>query len=483
MGDIINSVRSFILDNDLIRSNDKVGCGLSGGGDSILMTYILNKLSMDMNFRVIGIHINHMLRGEESYYDENFSRKFCEDNDIEFKCFRYDIFKYSRENKISIEMAGRDIRYKLFSAMKSDGIITKCSLAHHLDDDVETIIMRIFNGTGIEGLQGIKPMRDGFYIRPLLSLRRREDIEKFLHENNIPFIIDKSNLSEDYLRNRIRLSVIPQINKSFNKDIIKSILGLKEICTYDSEFFNDMVNLYIDKYVTIYNGYVTIDKEAFSLNKSILYRLIRECILILNGDISNISLNHIKYIEGIIDIRVNGTIQIKKDLFCQNLHSNVKIFRGIPNKSKNISSVEITLLDRDEILSIKDGRSSSVVKIVDFLGERFRFTVERDEDKNRDVTMRYEKYFSIDDLNNSICIRNRRAGDLFRPYGMNNEKKLKDFFINQKVKDREKVPLICFDDKIVWIFGIRNSDYYKVVNNKKIVKIKLERISGYDDEQ
>lgn len=475
MHDIINRVRSFILENNLIEENDVVGCGLSGGADSILMTYILNKLSRDMNFKVMGIHINHMLRGDESYRDEDFSRKFCEDNDIEFMSFTYDILNYSKENKVSIEMAGRDIRYNLFSKIKNDGVITKCALAHHSDDDVETIIMRIFNGTGIEGLQGIKPMRDNFYIRPVLFLRRKEDIERTLNENNISFIIDKSNLEEDYLRNKIRLSIIPKINESFGKDITNSILGLKEISTYDSGFLNDMVKSYMDKYVKIYDDYLTIDKEAFKLHKSILYRLIRSSILILNGNISNISLSHIKYIGNVINIKENKTLNIKKDLYCKNTGSYIKVFRYL-EPQVSYDHLDITLLDSNDIYKLKNGDLKKVIREIDFFDQKFKFILEYDEDENRNVTMRYEKYFSLDGVNTSISIRNRRQGDMFMPFGMNKEKKLKDFFINEKVKDRDKVPLICFDDKIVWIFGLRNSNHHKVVNNTKIVKIKLERI-------
>ena len=219
MDDILNKVSEFIIQNNLISKNDIVGCALSGGADSVFMTFVLNELSKDMNFKIIGIHINHMLRGENSDSDEAFVREFCGNIGIGCKVYREDILNYSRVNKISIEMAGREVRYRIFESLKRNGHITKCSLGHHADDDVETIIMRIFKGTGLKGIEGISEIRDDFYIRPILFLRKAMHIERFLKDNRIEFILDESNLSEDYLRNKIRLSLIPYLNQKFSMDI------------------------------------------------------------------------------------------------------------------------------------------------------------------------------------------------------------------------------------------------------------------------
>ena len=228
MLDVIHRVKNFINFNKLILENNVVACALSGGADSIFMTYVLNKISYEMNFKIIGIHVNHMLRGEEAYEDELFVEKFCKHNNIEFKIYRVDVKEYSKKNKISIEMAGREVRYKIFEDLKKENIITKCALAHHADDDVETILMRIFKGTGIKGIEGIKEIRENFYVRPILFLRRNSEIEKFLNINNIKFVVDKTNFSQNYLRNKLRLSIIPSINESFSMDITKNILNIKE---------------------------------------------------------------------------------------------------------------------------------------------------------------------------------------------------------------------------------------------------------------
>ncbi|BAK81833.1 tRNA lysidine(34) synthetase TilS [Candidatus Arthromitus sp. SFB-rat-Yit] len=479
MDSVLRKVKEFIISNNLISNGEIVGCALSGGADSIFMTYVLNKLSLSLGFKVLGIHVNHMLRGNDSYLDEKFSFDFCRRNNIEFKSFRVDVLDYIKKYKVSVEMGGREVRYNIFNDLKNKNIITKCALAHHADDDVETIIMRIFNGTGIDGIEGIKVKREDFYIRPILCLRRIEDIEKYLNDNDIKFVIDKSNLSEDYLRNKIRISLIPKINESFSKDISKNILNLKEISSYDNDYFLNIVMDFINKYVSINPNYMTIDKYIFTLHKSILYRIIRKCIFMFCGDIKNISFKHIKYIEELLSKNTYKSIQIKKDLFAVNYHDFIKFLR----KDQSIleeESVSFELINNEDILKLKSGEIDFIGRSINFLGKNMKISFEVVENQTHllDLTLKYEKYFSMESLREAISIRNRRNGDLFKPFGMEKHKKLKDFFINEKVSNRSSIPLICFDDKIIWIVGIRNSNDYKVNScTKKLLKIKLDFVA------
>lgn len=477
MLDVIDRVKNFINSNKLILENDVVACALSGGVDSIFMTYVLNKISYEMNFKIIGIHVNHMLRGEEAYEDELFVEKFCKHNNIEFKIYRVDVKEYSKKNKISIEMAGREVRYKIFEDLKKENIITKCALAHHADDDVETILMRIFKGTGIKGIEGIKEIRENFYIRPILFLRRNSEIEKFLNINNIKFVVDKTNFSQNYLRNKLRLSIIPSINESFSMDITKNILNLKELSKYDNEFFDEVVKDYIKKYVEISREYMYIDKKCFNIHRAVLFRLIREAIFLFDGDINDISLKHIKYICDFVNKNDGKVIQIRKKLFCLNDGNYLKFLKNVDFEDDYKYFYE-KLIDENEILNFKNRKINKVVKEVDFLGQKIKVIVTLEDGfKFNDFNMKAldYKYFSLDDVKNNICFRNRCHGDIFKPFGMNSHKKLKEFLINEKAVKKNKIPLICFDNAIVWVFKFRNSEDYKVLSDSKtIIKIKLE---------
>ena len=479
MDSVLSKVKEFIISNNLISKGEIVGCALSGGADSIFMTYVLNKLSSSLGFKVLGIHVNHMLRGNDSYLDEEFSFEFCKRNNVEFKSFRVDVLEYSKERKISVEMGGREVRYNIFNDLKNKNIITKCALAHHADDDVETIIMRIFSGTGIDGIEGIRKKREDFYIRPILNLRRIGDIEKYLNDNDIKFITDKSNLSEDYLRNKIRISLIPKINESFSKDISKNILNLKEISSYDNEYFSNIVKDFMEKYTSINKHSMMIQKYVFTLHKSILYRFIRRCIYTFCGDIKNISLKHIRYIEELSSKNTYKSIQIKKDLFVVNYCDCIKFLRKDPNALSD-EFVSFELMDNEDIEKLKSGEINFIERSINFLGNKMKisFEVVENQTHSLDLTLKYEKYFSMESLRKSILIRNRKNGDLFKPFGMEKHKKLKDFFINEKVSNRSSIPLICFDDKIIWIVGIRNSNDYKVNSStEKLLKIKLDFVA------
>lgn len=475
---ILNQVRDFIKKNNLISENDKVGCAFSGGTDSVFMTYVLNKLSYEMNFKIIAIHVNHMLRGEFSLRDENFSKKFCKTNNIEFKSYRVDVKKYSLDNKVSIEMAGRSLRYDVFENLKNHGIINKCALAHHADDDVETILMRIFRGTGIKGIEGIKEIRDDFYIRPILFLRRKSQIEKFLNCNSIEYMTDDSNFSEDYLRNKLRLNIIPSINENFSMDITNSILNLKKMSKIDNDFFEELVKIYLEKYVEFSSQEVFIKSECLNLHNSILFRLIRKSIEIFSGDINDLNLKHVKYIIDSFNLKIGGKIQIKKHLYCIKDSFGLKFVRNISHLNENREEIHI-LLNKDEIYDLKNGFSKEVMKEICFLGSKIRvvFNLENNLNYNKINSLGDFKYFDFDKVENEVALRNRKEGDYFKPFGMKSTKKLKDFLINEKAKNRDNIPIICFDNNISWVFNFRNSEDYKVLSNtKKVVKMKLEYV-------
>ena len=479
MDKMLYRIKEYIEQNKLINENEVVGCALSGGADSIFMTFILNKLSVIMNFKILAIHINHMLRGEDSENDQMFVNKFCLENNIKLESYKIDVNKYSQENKISLEMAGREVRYKVFTNLKNKNIIHKCALAHHVDDDVETIIMRIFKGTGLKGLEGIKTVREDFYIRPVLFLRRVEHIEKFLYEHKISYITDKSNLTEDYLRNKIRLSIIPLLNESFNMDISQNILNLKEMCKYDNEYFNKIVEKSLEDYVEFSQDYVKINKKCFVLHKAILYRVIRESIEKFNGNLVNITLKNIKYMCDFSHVKEGKSIQIKKNLFCINELNYIKLVRTV-DKQLNTEFYCEELLNKEEINNIKSGITKELIKEITFINKKIKVIFERIQKENfnfKDLKDENCKYFSLDNVETSVYIRNRKYGDVFKPYGMNSFKKLKDIFINEKITNKDKIPLICFDNHIVWVYGYRNSDENKVLENSKcILKLKLEYI-------
>ena len=225
----------------MIEKGDSVLVALSGGPDSVCLLHILYSLSKKMNILLYAAHVNHCLRGEEAIKDEKYAEELCQSLNIPFYCKRVDIKAVSKERGVSTEVAGRDERYKFFNEIKEKLSINKIAIAHNANDQAETLIMRIIRGTGLEGLVGIKPIRDSMYIRPILCLTRKE-IEQYCDEQNLKPRIDKTNYEEIYSRNKIRLRAIPFIEENFNKDIVSTLNRLAYMCNMDNEFIESKVD-------------------------------------------------------------------------------------------------------------------------------------------------------------------------------------------------------------------------------------------------
>ncbi len=220
----------------MLEHNDRVVLGLSGGADSVCLLYCL--LYSDFELEITAVHINHNLRGEESRRDEQFVRNLCEQEGISLRVFSEDIEKFSKNNKVSVEEAGRVVRSKIFLEVMNDVGSEKLALAHNKNDNAETVLHRIFRGTATAGLCGILPVA-GHIIRPLIETDR-DDIENYLKKLGKTFITDSSNNENIYTRNKIRNVLIPLIKKEFNPSVTDTISGLTNIVRDENRFLDNM---------------------------------------------------------------------------------------------------------------------------------------------------------------------------------------------------------------------------------------------------
>ncbi len=203
-------VMEYIKEHSMLAKGDKVIVAFSGGPDSTCLLHILNEHKDELGITLFGAHLNHCLRGIESDMDEEYAKKTCENMNIDFYSRKIDVNIIAQQNNLSCEMAGRKARYDFFEELMIKLNASKIALAHNANDQAETILMRIMRGTGMEGLIGIRPIRDKIYVRPVLNLSRLE-IEKYCEKNSINPRIDKSNLETIYARNKVRLDLIPYI--------------------------------------------------------------------------------------------------------------------------------------------------------------------------------------------------------------------------------------------------------------------------------
>ena len=293
--DCYTKVLKTIQKYNLIESGDKIVVGVSGGPDSMCLLDILIKVCQDSPspLAIVVAHVNHMIR-EEANEEENFVKTFCEKNNIEFYSKRIDVKKIANTNKIGTEEAGRQVRYAFFEEVLKKTNSNKIAIAHNKNDKVETIIMNIFRGTGINGLKGIEVKR-GKYIRPLIECERNE-IEDYCKKQNLNPRIDKSNFDNIYTRNKIRNIVIPYIKKEFNYNIIETINRLSTLITEEEEYIEKQVkNIYSKILLEEKQDEIILDLKQFNVQENVIKsRIILYTITRLFGSTKGIEKVHIE---------------------------------------------------------------------------------------------------------------------------------------------------------------------------------------------
>lgn len=225
---ILNQTQRFIMDNNLVRKNDRVIVAVSGGPDSICLLDVLLKLKEKLKIQVLACHYNHRLRGKDSTKDEEFVVNFCKKTGVELLLDRA-----AEDKSFKSEDEARQARYHFFQGLISEGRGEKIALAHHANDLAETYIMRVLRGAGPKGLSAIPSQRESF-IRPFLEITRSK-IEAYLRDNELKFRIDKSNQKNDFLRNKIRNKLIPEL-REYNPNLISLLVDQTKIAAMDASF-------------------------------------------------------------------------------------------------------------------------------------------------------------------------------------------------------------------------------------------------------
>ncbi|NME84167.1 tRNA lysidine(34) synthetase TilS [Clostridium sp. SM-530-WT-3G] len=459
-------VLSYIRDNKLIESGDKVLIALSGGPDSVCLLNILFKLKDELNIELGAAHLNHMLRGKDAMEDEQYVIDICKQMNVECFTKQVNINEYSKKEKLSSEMAGRIVRYNFFDEIIKEHGYTKIATAHNANDQAETILFRLMRGTGLEGLGGIKTKRDNI-IRPILCLSRQE-VEEYIHTNQLEPRIDKTNFEKIYNRNKIRLDMLPYIKKNFNEDIVQTLNRMAVLLQKDNEFIEQLSMDMYKKYCIEKPEYFIIKEEVFDENEAMVTRIIRNAV-------TNFSKTHydfeMRHIYEIYNLAQNGTgkiVDLPNKIYAENIYGDIYI-KSKMDKDINCNITEINLpIDNIDTHLVEFGEYSFKFSIVDN-SQKTKLNLKRNN---------YEKYFDFDKIQKEIIIRTRKDGDKIIPLGMTGSKKLKDIFINMKIpkEERDIIPIVCFDNKISWIVGLRVSDEYKVTSDtKKILIMNVKR--------
>lgn len=462
---MIDIVRSYIAVNELLNCGDKVLVALSGGPDSVCLLHILHILKDEFNITLGAIHINHLLRGEEAYNDEQYVLDLCKSLEVECYIKRIDINDIAKEKNISLEMAGREERYRAFQEIKNQHGYDKIAVAHNANDQAETILMRIMRGTGLEGLVGIRCKREGGIIRPILCLDR-DSIEKYCYETKLVARIDKSNFERVYSRNKVRLDILPYMKENFNEDIIHTLNRMALLLQSDNEYMEMQADKAYKKYCLMEKDSVRILKKIFAVEKeAIVTRVIKKAFKEISKSHQNFEMKHL---YDVIDLNGRDTgkrINLTNSVVVENSYEHI-IFKINQNKELCEKKYELDIFKCNIPTEVDYDKYIVSFDIFD-LKNKIEFD-------NNDLI----KYFDYDNIEEKVTIRHRKDGDRIKPLGMKGSKKLKDIFINLKIprEERDIVPILSFDSRVAWIVGYKTSEEFKITKDTtKILKVTFRR--------
>lgn len=462
--DIIKKVEENIKKYDMIKKGQTIIVGVSGGFDSITLLDILYKIKDKYGFKLIVAHVNHGVRGVEADSDEIFVKQRAKKYGLEFISTRIDMNEYAKKNKISKEEAGRKLRYKFFNSIEKDKEF-KIAVAHNKNDQAETLLMRLIRGTGLDGLTGINYKSQNI-IRPLLNIERKE-IEKYCKQKKLNPRIDKTNLMPIYERNKVRLKLIPYIEENFSENIVETLYRLSEIAKNDVKILEEFTDSKLKKLMLEFkqNKLILDIKEFNKLDMGVKSRVLRKAINNVNGNLAGIEENKIiNAINFIREEKTGKSIDINKNIKIRINYNKLNVEK-CEKDNKVRYNYKIAINQEIEISEINVKIKLSVKSIQEVGKERKK--------------SQSQQYFDYDKIEEDIYIRNRIDGDKVKFLGIDGYKKLKNYFIDEKIerKKRDNIPLLLFGNKIAWIIGYRRANIALLnKNTKNVLIVEIENL-------
>ena len=423
---LVKKVKEFIEKEDLFSKQDKILVALSGGADSVALTRIL----ITLGYHCEAAHCNFELRGEESDRDEDFVRNFCRSLNIKCHSIHFETRRYAAQQSISIEMAARELRYNWFTKICEESNCQVVAVAHHKDDSVETMLLNLIRGTGINGLLGIRP-KNGNVVRPLLCASRQE-VVAYLHRMNQTYVTDSTNLEDEYTRNKIRLNLLPlmeEINPSVKDGLVKTASYLNDV----SKVYQQAIKESIDRIFITPEKEISIEKL---MNEPAPQALLFEVLSPLGFNSTQVE-------------EVYGSLN------------------GQPGK-RFISSQWQVVKDRDLLLIEKVKTANDKPQII---FEEVLLTKEFVIPKDKNTAC-----FDANKFKGVISIRKWEKGDYFIPFGMKGKKLVSDFMTDSKfslLKKEQQWVLSC-NDQIAWLIGERTDNRFRIDDStQKVIIAKL----------
>ena len=473
MEDLKQRVFRFIQKEGLIpgkagEKGRKMLVGVSGGPDSVCLLHILDQLSESLGMSLHVAHLNHMLRGVDSDADARYVAEFSGTLGIPVTVEKRDVEVYRKEHRISLEEAAREVRYDFFYQVADSVGAVGIALGHTQDDQVETILMHLVRGTGLAGLRGmgtitsLHPPGGGVLVvvRPLLEVARRET-EEYCRAYNLSPRSDFSNYSLDYTRNRFRYELIPLL-QSYNKNIGAALMRTARAAADELSYLEEGVSLVWERVVREQPNGLLLDSAALlSLPPALQRHLLRRVLGEVLADLTDIQSIHIEKMMEALSKPAGKRLSLPRGLVFHVGYNTCLVTKGA------VDTCPFPLLEGEYRLNVPGDTALP--------GWRVRASVTQPGGKAEG----FGACLDLDEAGSDLVVRGRKAGDRFQPLGMGEPKKLQDFMVDAKIPRswRERVPLVCSPEGIIWVVGWRIAERVRVTDStKQVLRLEFERL-------
>lgn len=499
MSDLLQQkVKKFILEKHLISKGEGIVVGVSGGPDSLCLAHILLELRQSLGFEICLAHLNHALRGEESEEDMDFVSRLSREWDVTAIFETADVYEYIFKKHINMEDAARNLRYNFFIRAASQFEASKVAVGHTADDQVETILMHMLRGSGGKGIRGMSSSFEWkgdtgkiLVIRPILNLWRSET-EEYCRSKGLEPRIDSSNVNRAFLRNRIRLEMVPYL-QNINTKAKESILRLAQISAEEGDYLDlEVDKLARDVFQKTGNTLFLKTDKIIALHPALQRLLLRKTLETVEGSLRDYEAHHIERLRVALGSRSGVKVSLPGGLLFLRQYDGGWLCRSeeevcpFPPLS---GELEIPLegeasycqwsIKTKRVKSYDTGRLKSLTSDSGIQTPYPRLRALDSGLSTLDFQARvFRAVLSLDRLEGKLTIRGRRDGDRFHPLGMEGTKKLQDFMTDEKIPRwwRAHIPLLCAGKDVAWVVGWRLSELARVSEGDgKVIEVEIKK--------
>jgi len=456
---ILSRVTGTIERHSMIEPRDHIGVAVSGGIDSVALLDILISLRQELNITLIVLHLNHGIRGAEAARDQRFVQELSKRYALPYLDQEVDVPAYKKKNGLSSQEAARELRYRFFEqAIEAHGL-DKVAIGQTADDQAETVLMRLVRGGGARGLKGIPPVRGG-YIRPLIEVWR-EELLQYVRHKGLPFVQDSSNLTKDYLRNRIRYELLPVLGE-YNPGIKDRLLHVAQVLGEDADYLDGLADEIARRIVAVDQEISLSISSLRSLPPALQARVLQRAFAGLAAK-GTLEYPHITGIIALIQGEGGSKrVTLPGGYWARRAYDTLILGKAEETPAGMAGEIELLIPGKTRLEGL-------ALELEAAMGEG-KHGPQADADT---------AFLDFQRLDFPLRCRTFQPGDCFIPLGMESLKKLKNFFIDLKIPRAERlhIPLVISGNAICWVAGLRIDERFKIrPDTTKTLKLSLRRL-------